>query len=41
MGEAPEYVSSPNLNEEVRNGLSITPELKVFMEDYVKRADRK
>jgi tripartite-type tricarboxylate transporter receptor subunit TctC len=41
MGEAPEYVSTPNLNEEVRNGLSITPELKAFMEDYVKRADRK
>ena len=38
MGETPEYVSSPNLNEDVRNGLSISPELKTFTEDYIKRA---
>ena len=41
MGEAPEYISSPNLNDEVRSGLSIKPELKAFMENYVKRADKK
>ena len=37
MGETPEYVSSPTLNEEVRQGLSIKPELKAFIEDYIKR----
>jgi len=41
MGEAPEYISSPNLNDEVRSGLSIKPELKAFMENYVKQADKK
>jgi len=41
MGEAPEYVSNPNLNLEVRNGLSIRPEIKTFMQDYVKRGDSK
>jgi tripartite-type tricarboxylate transporter receptor subunit TctC len=37
MGDAPEYVSNANLNTEVRNGLSIKPEIKAFMQDYVKR----
>ena len=37
MGEAPEYVSGPDLNDQVRKGLSISPELKTFMEDYVKK----
>jgi hypothetical protein len=40
MGEAPEYVSSPSLNDEVRKGLSISPELKAFMEDYVKKGEK-
>ena len=40
MGDAPEYVSGTNLNEQVRNGLSISPELKAFTEEYVKRTDR-
>jgi tripartite-type tricarboxylate transporter receptor subunit TctC len=40
MGDAPEYVSGANLNEQVRSGLSISPELKAFTEDYVKRTDR-
>jgi tripartite-type tricarboxylate transporter receptor subunit TctC len=39
MGEAPEYVSGTNLNDKVRNGLSIRPELKDFMQDYIKRGD--
>jgi len=39
MGEAPEYVSNPNLNAEVRNGLSIKPEIKAFTQDYVKRGE--
>jgi len=37
MGEAPEYVSGPNLHEQVRMGLSIKPEVKAFMQDYAKR----
>lgn len=41
MGEAPEYVSNANLNAEVRNGLSIKPEIKAFMQDYVKRGDNR
>jgi len=41
MGEAPEYISSANLNEMVRNGLSIKPEIKAFMQDYVKRGDNR
>jgi tripartite-type tricarboxylate transporter receptor subunit TctC len=40
MGEAPEYVTSPTLNDEVRRGLSIKPELKAFMAEYVKKAER-
>jgi tripartite-type tricarboxylate transporter receptor subunit TctC len=39
MGESPEYVSGANLNDQVRNSLSIKPELKTFMQDYVKRGD--
>ena len=40
MGDAPEYISGPGLNEDVKKGLSIDPGLKKFMEDYVKRAER-
>jgi hypothetical protein len=39
MGEAPEYVSNTNLNAEVRNGLSLKPETKSFMQEYVKRGE--
>jgi hypothetical protein len=39
MGEAPEYISNANLNGEVRNGLSIKPETKNFMQEYVRRGD--
>jgi len=41
MGEAPEYVSNANLNEMVRSGLSIKPEIRAFMQDYVKLGDNK
>jgi len=41
MGEAPEYISNANLNQTVRNGLSIKPEIKVFLQDYVKRGDNR
>jgi tripartite-type tricarboxylate transporter receptor subunit TctC len=40
MGEAPEYVTSAALNDDVRKGLSIKPELKAFMAEYVKKADK-
>jgi len=39
MGEAPEYVSNADLNDQVRNALSIKPELKAFMQDYVKQGE--
>jgi tripartite-type tricarboxylate transporter receptor subunit TctC len=38
MGDAPEYVTSPTLNDDVRAALSINPELKAFMDAYGKRA---
>ncbi len=41
MGDAPEYISSATLNDEVRKGLSIDPVLKKFMEDYIKQAERR
>jgi len=41
MGEAPEYISNANLNAEVRNGLSIKPETKNFMQEYVRRGDNR
>ena len=31
-GKSPEYVTGPDLNDQVRKGLSISPELKTFME---------
>jgi tripartite-type tricarboxylate transporter receptor subunit TctC len=36
MGEAPEYVTSASLNDDVRKALSISPELKAFMDAYGK-----
>jgi tripartite-type tricarboxylate transporter receptor subunit TctC len=38
MGDVPEYVTGATLNEDVRKALSISPELKAFMEAYAKRA---
>lgn len=38
MGDAPEYVTRPTLNDDVRAALSISPELKAFMDAYGKRA---
>ena len=40
MGDVPEYVSGPNLNDEVRKGLTISPELRDFMERYAKSAGK-
>jgi hypothetical protein len=41
MGESPEYVTNADLNVRVRRGLSIKPEIKAFMEAYVKKADNR
>jgi tripartite-type tricarboxylate transporter receptor subunit TctC len=40
MGDAPEYVTSTTLNDDVRKGLSISPALKEFMDAYGKRATK-
>jgi hypothetical protein len=37
MGDVPNYVSSPTLNDDVRKALSISPELKAFMVAYAKK----
>jgi tripartite-type tricarboxylate transporter receptor subunit TctC len=38
MGDTPEYVTSASLNDDVRKALSISPELKAFMDAYGKKA---
>jgi tripartite-type tricarboxylate transporter receptor subunit TctC len=38
MGDVPEYVTGATLNDDVSKALSISPELKAFMEAYAKRA---
>jgi tripartite-type tricarboxylate transporter receptor subunit TctC len=38
IGEAPEYVTNATLNDAVRTGLSINPELKAFVDGYGKAA---
>ena len=40
MGDVPEYVTSATLNDDVRAALSISPELKAFMDAYGKRAGK-
>jgi tripartite-type tricarboxylate transporter receptor subunit TctC len=37
MGDAPDYVTGASLNDEVRKGLTIRPDLKQFIEAYAKR----
>jgi len=39
MGEANRIRSNANLNPEVRTGLSLKPETKSFMQEYVKRGE--
>jgi tripartite-type tricarboxylate transporter receptor subunit TctC len=38
MGDAPDYVTTATLNDDVRTALTISPELKTFMDAYGKRA---
>jgi tripartite-type tricarboxylate transporter receptor subunit TctC len=37
IGYVPEYTTGPNTNHEVRDGLSVRPEIKAFIADYVKK----
>jgi tripartite-type tricarboxylate transporter receptor subunit TctC len=39
MGDVPDYVSGPTLNDQVRKALTISPELKAFMTAYAKKGD--
>jgi tripartite-type tricarboxylate transporter receptor subunit TctC len=40
MGDIPDYVSGPTLNDDVRKALSISPELMAFMAEYAKKSDK-
>jgi tripartite-type tricarboxylate transporter receptor subunit TctC len=40
MGDVPDYVSGPTLNDDVRKALTISPELKTFMTEYAKKSDK-
>ena len=37
MGDVPEYATGPTINDDVRRGLTIRPELREFMDAYAKR----
>jgi hypothetical protein len=39
IGESPEYFSSPTINAEAAEMMTISPRLKQFFADYVKRAE--
>jgi tripartite-type tricarboxylate transporter receptor subunit TctC len=40
IGFVPEYTTGPNTNREVREGLTVRPEIKAFIADYVKKGGR-
>ena len=40
IGFVPEYATGPNTNHEVRTALIVTPAMRTFIADYVKRANR-
>jgi hypothetical protein len=40
INEPIEYGTSENLNAEVAKAITVTPELRAFMDDYVKKAGR-
>ena len=40
LGFAPEWVAGPETNDQVRRAVSITPEMRRFIADYVKNAKR-
>jgi putative tricarboxylic transport membrane protein len=40
IGFVPEYVTGPNTNQEVRTALLVSPQIRAFLTDYVKKANR-
>jgi hypothetical protein len=40
IGFVPEYTTGPDTNRQVREGLSVRPEIKAFIADYVKKGSR-
>jgi hypothetical protein len=40
IGFVPEYTTGPNTNREVREGLTVKPEVKAFIADYMKKAGK-
>ena len=40
IGFVPEYVTGPNTNHEVRTALTVSPQMRAFLADYVKKANR-
>jgi tripartite-type tricarboxylate transporter receptor subunit TctC len=40
IGFVPEYATGPNTNHEVRTGLAVSPQMRAFLIDYAKKANR-
>ena len=40
IGFVPEYVTGPNTGHEVRTALTVSPTMRAFIADYVKKANR-
>ncbi|MGE5538237.1 MAG: hypothetical protein ACM30I_06450 [Gemmatimonas sp.] len=40
IGYVPEYVAGPDTNRHVREALNTTPEMRSFMQDYIKKAGK-
>jgi hypothetical protein len=40
IGFVPEYATGPNTNHEVRTALTVSPQMRAFLVDYVKKANR-
>jgi tripartite-type tricarboxylate transporter receptor subunit TctC len=40
IGFVPEYVAGPNTNHEVRTALTVPPQMRAFLAEYVKKANR-
>jgi hypothetical protein len=36
----PDYVTGPNTNRQARATLSVRPEIRAFVADYIKRANK-
>jgi hypothetical protein len=40
IGFVPEYITGPNTDREVHEALSVSPSMRAFIADYVKKANR-